>query len=199
MSILNSNSTVARIYYSLSTHQTPTLIPTIVFKNVDTYTNVNAYDFSLFRYSIFVQTAYNNNTSIPTNSANISNFSRCCIGQLQIYPVAFNGCLDTHPFSITNEIGGNTNYQIPSNLNYASNGRPFYSTGFIHSGLTNIISLNCSYSNNESKLLFNFNKFTQEPNDIDIKIIYSIQIELLNPGKIPKTSITTEHFDINLT
>ena len=180
MSILNSNSTVARIYYSLSTHQTPTLIPTIVFKNVDTYTNVNAYDFSLFRYSIFVQTAYNNNTSIPTNSANISNFSRCFIGQLQIYPVAFNGCLDTHPFSITNEIGGNTNYQIPSNLNYASNGRPFY-------------------SNNESKFFFNFNKFTQEPNDIDIKIIYSIQIELLNPGKIPKTSITTEHFDINLT
>jgi hypothetical protein len=190
-------STVAHIYYSVSTHETPTLIPAIVFKNVSTYTNVETYDFSLFRYSIFVQTAYNNNTSIPDNSGNISNFSRCCMGQIQIYPVAFDGCVPTHPFSITNDISGNTNYQIPSGLEYAPNGRLFYSSGFINAGLTNIISLYCSYSNNESKLLFNFNRITEEPLVPDIKIIYSIQIELLNSGKIPKTSITTENFDIN--
>ena len=190
-------STVAHIYYSVSTHETPTLIPAIVFKNVSTYTNVETYDFSLFRYSIFVQTAYNNNTPIPDNSGNISNFSRCCMGQLQIYPVAFNGCLDTHPFSITNDISGNTNYQIPSGLEYAPNGRMFYSSGFINAGLTNIISLNCSYLNNESRLLFNFNRITEEPLIPDIKLIYSIQIELVNSGKIPKTSITTENFDIN--
>jgi hypothetical protein len=190
-------SSVAHIYYTLSTHEIPTLIPAIVFKNVSTYTNVETYDFSLFRYSIFVQTAYNNNTSIPDNSGNISNFSRCCMGQLQIYPVAFNGCLDTHPFSITNDISGNTNYQIPSGLEYAPNGRMFYSSGFIHSGLVNIISLNCSYLNNESRLLFNFNRITELPLIPDIKLIYSIQIELLNSGKIPKTSITTENFDIN--
>jgi len=188
-------SSVAHIYYNVSTHVTPTLIPTIVFKNVST--NVQNYDFSLFRYSIFVQTAYNNNTAIPDNSANITNFSRCCMGQLQIYPVAFNGALSTHPFSITNDISGNTNYQIPSGLEYAPNGRLFYSSGFIHSGLVNILTLNCSYLNNESKLLFNFNKITETQLTPNINVIYSIQVELLNSGKIPITSISTENFDIN--
>jgi hypothetical protein len=194
----NSNLNVAHVYYSLSANETQTLIPAIVFKNVDTYTNVQAYDFSLFRYNIFVQTAYNNNSTIPSNLSNISNFSKCCIGQLQIYPFAFIGAaVDTHPFLLTNEIDGNTNYQISSGLAYAPNGRLFYSSGIINAGLINILTLNCSYSNNESKLLFNFNKLTEEQLDPDIKLIFSIQIELLNPGKIPKDSITTENFDLN--
>jgi len=191
-----SNLNVAHVYYTISTNQTLTPIPAIVFKNVNTYTNVQSYDFALFRYTIFVQTAYNNNAAIPSNLG-ISNFSKSCIGQLQIYPFAFNGCDDTHPFLLTNEIDGNTNYQIPSGLSYAPNGRLFYSSGNINAGLINILTLNCSYSNNESKLLFNFNKLTEEQLDPDIKLIFSIQIELLNSGKIPKDSITTENFDLN--
>jgi hypothetical protein len=194
----NLNSKVANIYYTLPTHENKIPIPTIVFNYVNNYTDVEPYDFSLFSYSIFVQTAYNNNTSIPPNLGNISNFSKCSVGQIQIYPKAFNGCDDTHPFLITNEIEGNTNYQIPSGLEYAPNGRLFYSSGFINTGLTDILTLNCSYSNNKSKLLFNFKKFTDEPLDPEIKLIYSIQIELLNPGKIPKNLITTENFDVNI-
>ena len=186
---------MAHIYYTLPTDQTHTPVPTITFSNVITYTGMNAYDYALFRYSIFVQTAHNNNVPIPANSANIVNFSKCAVGQIQIYPTAFVTD-SSHSFLLTNEIEGNTNYQIPSGLDYAPNGRLFYTSGIINQGLTNILQLDCSNNNNESKLLFNFSKLTEL--DIDINIIYSIQIELLNPGKVPVNLIKTENFDVNI-
>jgi hypothetical protein len=187
---------MAHIYYTLRADQKKTPIPTITFTNVNTYTGMNAYDYALFRYSIFVQTAHNNNAPVPTNSAGITHFSKCSIGQIQIYPTAF--VIDSsHEFLLTNEIEGNTNYQIQSGLNYAPNGRLFYTTGVINQGLTNILQLRCSNSNNESKLLFDFSKMTEQL-DTEINIIYSIEIELLNPGKAPVNSIKTENFDVNI-
>jgi hypothetical protein len=187
---------MAHIYYTLPTHQTKSPVPTITFSNVSTYTGMNAYDYALFRYSIFVQTAHNNNVPIATNSANIVNFSKCAVGQIQIYPTAFVTD-SSHSFLLTNEIEGNTNYQIPSGLDYAPNGRLFYTSGIINQGLTNILQLDCSNNNNESKLLFNFSKMTDELTP-QINIIYSIEIELLNPGKVPINLIKTENFDVNI-
>jgi hypothetical protein len=187
---------MAYIYYTLPTDQTYTPIPSITFENVSSYT-MNTYDYALFRYSIFVQTAHDNNVPIPTNAATIQNFSKCAVGQIQIYPTAFVTD-SSHSFLITNEIEGDTNYQIASGLNYAPNGRLFYTSGIINQGLTEILTLNCSNLNNESKLLFNFSKITVEPIDPEINIIYSINIELLNPGKVPINLIKTENFDVNI-
>ena len=186
---------MAYIYYTLPTDQTQTPVPSITFTNVSSYT-MNAYDYSLFRYSIFVQTAHSNNVPIPTNAAGIQNFSKCAVGQIQIYPTAFVND-SSYEFLITNEIEGNTNYQIPSGLNYAPNGRLFYTSGVINQGLTDVLTLKCSNLNNESKLLFNFSKMTEHL-DPEINIIYSIQIELLNPGKVPINLIKTENFDVNI-
>jgi hypothetical protein len=188
---------MAHIYYTLRADQKKTPIPTISFTNINTYANMDSYDYALFRYSIFVQTAHNNNEPVPTNSAGITNFSKYSIGQIQIYPTAFENCDSSHAFLLTNEIEGNTNYQIQSGLNYAPNGRLFYTTGIINQGLTNILQLRCSNSNNESKLLFDFSKMTEQL-DTEINIIYSIEIELLNPGKVPVNSIKTENFDVNI-
>ena len=45
--------------------------------------------------------------------------------------------------------------------------------------------------------LFDFSKMTEQL-DTEINIIYSIEIELLNPGKVPVNSIKTENFDVNI-
>lgn len=191
---------IAYIYYTLNTNETLNLIPSIVFKNNNNQvTNLELYDYSLFKFSIFVQTAHVNNTI----NEDISNFSKCCIGQLQIYPKAFLSSAVTEsntPFLLTNEINGNTNYQIDSNLSFVPNGRMFYSSNYMNSGLSELLTIKCNYdASNNYIFQFDFKQFNDTlTSPITVPIIYAIQVELLNPGKLNKTDIYTKNFTNNL-
>jgi len=191
---------IAYIYYTLNTNETLNVLPSIVFKNNNNQvTNLETYDYSLFKFSIFVQTAYENNITNPT----ISNFSKCCIGQLQIYPKAFlsNEVIESNtPFLLTNEINGNTNYQIESSLSFVPNGRMFYSSNYMNSGLSELLTIKCNYdASNNYNFQFNFKQFNDTlPSPVTVPIIYAIQVELLNPGKLNKTDIYTKNFTNNL-
>ena len=191
---------IAYIYYTLNTNETLNLIPSIVFKNNNNQvTNLELYDYSLFKFSIFVQTAHVNNTI----NEDISNFSKCCIGQLQIYPKAFLSSAVTEsntPFLLTNEINGNTNYQIDSNLSFVPNGRMFYSSNYMNAGLSELLTIKCNYdASNNYIFQFNFKQFNDTlTSPITVPIIYAIQVELLNPGKLNKTDIYTKNFTNNL-
>lgn len=190
----------AYIYYTLDTDEIRTLIPSIVFKNNNSQvSNLETYDYSLFKFSIFVQTAYENNTTNPT----ITNFSKCCIGQLQIYPKAFLSISNQNSnnlFLLTNEINGNTNYQIESNLSIAPNGRMFYSSNYMNSGLSELLTIKCNYdASNNYNFMFAFKKFNDTLSEpINTSMIYTIQVELLNPGKLDKTDISTKNFTNNI-
>ena len=191
---------IAYIYYTLNTNETLNLIPSIVFKNNNNQvTNLELYDYSLFKFSIFVQTAHVNNTI----NEDISNFSKCCIGQLQIYPKAFLSSAVTEsntPFLLTNEINGNTNYQIDSNLSFVPNGRMFYSSNYMNAGLSELLTIKCNYdASNNYIFQFDFKQFNDTlTSPITVPIIYAIQVELLNPGKLNKTDIYTKNFTNNL-
>jgi hypothetical protein len=190
----------AYIYYTLNSNDKLTLIPSIVFKNNNNQiTNLQTYDYSLFKFSIFVQSAYNNN---ETNEE-IPNFSKCCIGQLQIYPKAFLSNANsnsTNAFLLTNEINGNTNYQIENNLDVAPNGRLFYSSNYMNSGLSDLLTIKCNYdASNNYNFNFDFKKFNDTlTSPINTSMIYSIQVELLNPGKLNKNDIYTKNFTNNI-
>ena len=190
----------AYIYYTLNSNDKLTLIPSIVFKNNNNQiTNLQTYDYSLFKFSIFVQSAYNNN---ETNEE-ITNFSKCCIGQLQIYPKAFLSNANsnsTNAFLLTNEINGNTNYQIENNLDVAPNGRLFYSSNYMNSGLSDLLTIKCNYdASNNYNFNFDFKKFNDTLiSPINTSMIYSIQVELLNPGKLNKNDIYTKNFTNNI-
>ena len=190
----------AYIYYTLNSDASLALIPTIVFKNNNNQvTNLESYDYSLFKFSIFVQTAHVNNTT----NADISNFSKCCIGQLQIYPKAFLSTTtpeSDHAFLLTNEINGNTNYQIDSSLSFVPNGRMFYSSNYINAGLSELLTIKCNYdASNNYLFMFDFKEFNDTlTSPITVPIIYTIQVELLNPGKLNKNDIYTKNFTDNL-
>ena len=190
----------AYIYYTLNSDASLALIPTIVFKNNNSQvTNLESYDYSLFKFSIFVQTAHENNTT----NEDIPNFSKCCIGQLQIYPKAFLSVANTYSnnaFLLTNEINGNTNYQIENNLLIAPNGRMFYSSNYMNSGLSELLTIKCNYdASNNYNFQFDFKKFNDTlTSPISAPIIYAIQVELLNPGKLNTTDIYTKNFTNNI-
>jgi hypothetical protein len=187
----------ANIYYTLNSNETLANVPAIIFKNnTNQVNNLEYFDYSLFRFSIFVQTAHNNNTT----NASVPNFSKCCIGQIQIYPKAFlpsTSNTSNTPYLLTNEINGNTNYQIANGLDIAPNGRMFYSSNYMNTGLAELLTIKCNYNATDNKYVFkfDFNKFN---NSVTIPIIYSIQVELLNPGKLQKTDISTINFTNNL-
>lgn len=187
----------ANIYYTLNSNQILQNIPSIIFKNnTNQVSNLEYYDYALFRFSVFVQTAHNNNIINTT----VPNFSKCCIGQIQIYPKAFLPSTNTTsntPYLLTNEINGNTNYQIEDGLDIAPNGRMFYSSNYMNTGLSELLTIKCNYNetNNNYVFKFEFNKFN---NNFTIPIIYSIQVELLNPGKLNKSDISTINFTNNI-
>jgi hypothetical protein len=187
----------ANIYYTLNSNQTRANIPSIIFKNnTNQVNNLEYFDYSLFRFSIFVQTAHENNV---TNTIT-PNFSKCCIGQIQIYPKAFlpsTSNISNTPYLLTNEINGNTNYQIASNLEIAPNGRMFYSSNYMNTGLAEILTIKCNYNATDNNYVFKF-EFNKFNNSIEIPIIYSIQVELLNPGKLNKSDIKTINFTNNI-
>ena len=132
-------------------------IPCITFQNTE---SLASYDYVLFSYSI-----YQENRSIT--------------GLLQVYPAAFVN--SSSQFSLTNEINGNTNYEITG-----LNGRMFYALNIVNINLmSELVYITCS----SNSLIFNF---------IQNSFDYKLQVELLNPGKMLFEDITTKNFDINL-
>ena len=182
--------------------------PSIIFDNIDSCLNtIEYYDYSLFRFSINVQTARKNNEVIsitPNNNINtVNNFSKYCIGQLQVYPKSFinptnQSNINNYMFLINNEINETTNYQITPNVEYAPNGRLFYSSNVMSIDMNHYISINCKYENNKSILSFLFNNYNTNTPTETLNFIYSIQVELLNPGKLSKNIINTINFDNNI-
>ena len=194
--IIIENNKIAKIYGNTSTYNQNTL-PSIVFDNSNnTLDTLEYFDYSLFRISIMIQTAYNNNQN------NVLPISKYCIGQIQIYPKAFKDLtnqttINEHIFLLNNEIEGSTNYKINENINYAPNGRLFYSSFVMSANILEYVIINCKYQNNKSILSFLFN--TDNINlDESSTFIYSIQVELLNPGKLNKTIIKNINFNDNI-
>jgi hypothetical protein len=101
-------------------------------------------------------------------------------------------------FLINNEINETTNYQITPNVEYAPNGRLFYSSNVMSIDMNHYISINCKYENNKSILSFLFNNYNTNTPTETLNFIYSIQVELLNPGKLSKNIINTINFDNNI-
>ena len=178
----------AYIYYTIPANATLSTnlnsIPALIFSDV---VNLITSDYALFRYSVIVQSAYPNNAPISPELL-MNNFSKGCSGQLQVYPKAF---FNSSPqFSLTNEVNGSTTYQVNS-----LNSRIFYFTGNIYRDLSEFLTMSCSNINGVSTLYFNF-----EPMSLvsTANLIYSIQLELLNPGKMLIDSISTNNFTTNI-
>jgi hypothetical protein len=147
------------------------LSPTLQF--VD-YTNLNVYDYILFKISLFIQSA----TSHINDATNAY-----LTTYIQIYPKAFpsNGII-TFPFN--NLIDGNGNYEIDNNATLP-HGRIFY--------LSNLVSVNnasnyITIKNNNNNFIFEIN-----PN----ANIINFQIQLENNGILPTENISSNNFDIN--
>ena len=202
------SNNLAYIYYSVPINEKKiSNIPTITFtardasNNIDgSFNNLNYYDFSLFKYSVFVQTARNNNLTTDNNN-DIDNFSHCYVGKLQVYPKAFKtpnqNNINNYSYKISNEINGDTHYPISPNVNYAPNGRLFYSNDIINNNLATYLTLKCKYENNMAKLMFDFEPFNNE-SELDLNLIYSIQVELIHPGKLNMNDIHTLNFNKNI-
>ena len=194
--IIIENNKIAKIYGNTSTYNQNTL-PSIVFDNSNsTLDTIEYFDYSLFRISIMLQTAYNNNQN------NVVPISKYCIGQIQIYPKAFKDStnqttINEHIFLLNNEIEGSTNYKINENINYVPNGRLFYSSFIMSANMLHYIKINCKYTNNKSVLSFIFDTEYINLNQSST-FIYSIQVELLNPGKLNKNLIKTINFNDNI-
>jgi hypothetical protein len=195
--IIIETNKIAKIYGNTTTYIDQSNNPSIIFDNSNQNINTLEYfDYSLFRVSIMIQSAYNNNQN------NVTPISKYCIGQIQIYPKAFidisnQATINQHNFLLNNEIEGSTNYKINENINYAPNGRLFYSSFVMSANILEYVIINCKYQNNKSILSFLFN--TDNINlDESSTFIYSIQVELLNPGKLNKTIIKTINFNDNI-
>lgn len=163
-----NRTTTAILNYTGTTIQYPTLS----FIN---YSNLNAYDYILFKVSLFIQSA---TTNIDDNAINAN-----VNAYLQVYPKAFpnNGTL-TFPFN--NVIEGNSNYEIDTSaiLPY---GRIFY--------LLNLTSVNNASNYITIKYTNNNVVFEITPNTN----IINFQIELHNNGELPIQYISSTNFDIN--
>ena len=171
--------------------------PEIKFRNSNTLLENNSVeydDYALFRFNIIVQTAHFNNEPIENSSDTMQNFSLSCTGNMQVYPTAFYG---THKFTLDNVIEGSDLYQI-TDVSYAPFGRMFYCTDTIFNNLQNTLLMKCNYSNGNSTLTFDFDPYTIDDEYVGLNLIYSINIELLNSGKIPHHSICTNHFQTNI-
>jgi len=174
--------------------------PDIVFRNIHSLKeryNINYLDYVLFRFNIIVQTDFSNHEheAIPGFSTSIS-------GNMQIYPTTFTEHKQT--MTLNNRINDNDTFTItppPPGFPY---GRMIYCTDTI---LDNVVAnieekltVDCVKHCGNSVLTFNFQPFDTTTNYEcqDLKLIYSINVELLNTGKIPLESISTRNFDFNI-
>ena len=173
------------------------LPPEIKFRNVNTYSEnygIKYYDYALFRFNIVVQTANLNNEPIQNSNDEIKNFSNCCTGNMQIYPTAFHG---TQKFTLDNFIDGSDTYEINNN-DICPHGRMIYCTDTIFNDIQETLLIKCSYSNGNATLSFDFDPYTDDTDYYQLQLIYTINIELLNSGKIPMHCISTNNFQINI-
>ena len=144
--------------------------------NFTNYNELEMYDYTLFYFSAYLQTAATN----VNNGTNVNNSTLSYVtGMIQIYPKAFNG-ITTFPFN--NVIQGNSNYETDSS------NRMFY----IHN-MTNVNSaaesLSITVNATTGDFIFNINT-----NDT---MFVQLQVELHNNGKLPIQYIASKNFDIN--
>ena len=140
--------------------------------NFTNYNELEMYDFTLFSFLAYFQTAATN-----VNNGGISYVT----GMIQIYPKAFNG---TTTFPFNNDINGNSNYETTT-IN-----RMFY----IHN-MANVNSaadlLSITVNTTTGDFIFNINT------DMNITRIVQLQVELQNNGKLLTQNIASKNFDIN--
>jgi hypothetical protein len=140
--------------------------PLINFTN---YNDLELYDYVLFKFSVYLQNAENNN---------VIGILAYVTGLIQIYPKAFNG-ITTFPFN--NTINGNSNYEVS----------PSYTRMFYIHNMTNVNSaadaITITTNSTTGDFIFN----------IDTTMIVHFQVELQNNGKVPIECISSKNFDIN--
>ena len=193
------------IYYTCASKKRYDHPPEIVFRNSHSYKDTNHvenYDYVLFRFNIVVQTAKNNNES------SMPNFARSCSGNMQIYPTTFSATKTTlyldNSYLKANTIISNDAYTINEPTLFP-NGRNIYFTDSILDSITdeikNKLTIECQKLHGNSIVKFNFAPYDpdldSEVND-NLSIIYSINVELLNNGKIPVHLISTNNFQTNI-
>jgi hypothetical protein len=140
--------------------------PTLNFTN---YSDLETYDYILFKFSLYLQTEENNIEQ---------GINAYTTGIIKIYPKAFNGI---NTFEFSNNINGNSNYEID-----ASDSRMFYINDMTNiNSAANVLSITIDSTTGD----FMFN--------IDTTMIVNFQMELQNNGKLPIQYISSKHFDIN--
>ena len=192
------------IYYTCASKKRYDHPPEIVFRNSHSYKDTNHvenYDYVLFRFNIVVQTAKNNNES------SMPNFARSCSGNMQIYPTSFTQDKKTllldNSYLKNGNIINNDAYTIDDEI--FPNGRNIYFTDSILDGITsqvkNTLTIECQKIHGNSVVKFNFapydSDFDNGDND-ELLLIYSINVELINNGKIPVHLISTNNFQTNI-
>lgn len=185
---------MASIYYTALFKNRLHTPPEIIFRNVTTYKEhygVDYLDYVLVRFNILVQT----NKSNYDNDGN-SGFSVSCCGNMQIYPTTFTS---TSTFlTLNNRIDNIDTFTIDSPE--FPNGRMIYCTDTIlDNAIANIeqkLTVECKKNSGNAVLKFNFAPF--DVTDDQNSLIYSINVEILNNGKIPPHLISTKHFQIDI-
>jgi hypothetical protein len=188
---------MASIYYAALLKERRPNPPEIVFRNVHCYKenyNVDYLDYALFRFNIIVQTNKSN-----YESDGITGFSVSCSGNMQIYPTTFTA---TSQFlTLNNRIDNIDTFTIDSPEDFPY-GRMIYCTDTILdnavANIENKLTVECVKQTGNAVLKFNFAPFDTDENNQE-SLIYSINVELLNAGKIPVHLISTKKFqnDIN--
>lgn len=142
--------------------------------NFTNYNELELYDYTLFYFSVYFQTATTNiNNGTNTGNGTISHVT----GMIQIYPKAFNG---TTTFPFNNVIQGNSNYET-NTIN-----RMFYIHNMVNvNSAADLLSITVNATTGD--FIFNINTET----------IVQLQVELQNNGKLPIQNIASKNFDIN--
>jgi len=176
----------ASIYYTVAYTEKYCEPPEIKFSNVSTYNDnykVDILDYVLIRFNIIVQTGQPNN-----ENNGVPGFSASFCGNMQIYPTTFTKT----PMRLTLD-----NRVDLNDVFYP--GRMIYCTDTIldvSPPLTPKLKIKCEKKNNNAILTFDFDKYDEDDTE-DNLLIYSINIEILNTGKIPEHCITTSNFHNN--
>jgi len=156
--------------------------PTIIFKYLENLP-INYWDFVLFRFNIYIR----DRSTIVVNQVEkfVYNY-RSISGLLQIYPKAFLGVRSTcgrYNTVFSNFINDDQTYEIKNN-SHGFYGRMFY---LIAKDFDSNISVQIN-SDGCFQFLLNENENRH----------VTMNIELLNVGKISYEAITTKYFDINI-
>ena len=185
----------ASIYYTTLFKDRLSTPPEITFRNVTTYKEkygVDYLDYVLVRFNIIVQTNKSN-----YEHEGITGFSLSCCGNMQIYPTTFTST--SNFLTLNNRIDNIDTFTIdkPDVFPY---GRMIYCTDTILDNPTaNIeqkLTVECKKSSGNAVLKFNFSPF--DINNDNESLNYSINVEILNNGKIPPHLISTKYFHIDI-